>query len=194
MSQYIVSAILFVLFLYGAVFNALALWNLIIKKREWPSGVSFGSGILGAVSLLVWPEFRLARYAWIPLVADVGCVPYLCIAIPCVGRQLYMTSRLFRLATFVSIGIHDSSVTLVLYKTGRFVLKKETTKPTWSLLSIGGSDWSREGEGLSLQVSGIDVRYALQDEEGIPVLKWCPDNEPSILDHTDLRLTHGQLN
>ncbi len=193
MAWYIVSAVLFVLFLYGAVFNALAFWNLIIKKRKFPSGVPFGSGILGAISLLVWPEFRLARYAWIPLVADVGCVPYLCIALPQVGRQMYMIDRFFRLATFRSTVMHDSFVTLTLYKTGTFVLRKETTKPTWSVLGASGN-WSREGTGLSLPVYGIDVRYALGEEEGILVLRWCPENEPSILEHTDLRLTHGQLN
>lgn len=74
------SAVLGLFFAVGAGANAHLL--LIAGRRSEsgrrvPSIVPLVPGLLGMAACMVSPEAGLRRWAWVPLLLDVGCVPYL---------------------------------------------------------------------------------------------------------------------
>ena len=77
-----VAAPLFVLFLWAAAFNLLVYATAAIRPwrksgRRLPSVVPLVGGLSGAVALVLCPVRSVPRYAWLPLVLDVGCLPSL---------------------------------------------------------------------------------------------------------------------
>lgn len=69
-------------FLLFAGYNSFMAWSVYVKSEHAQSiGPVFG-GLIGFVGLLIAPvgewTDRLA-YAWIPLLLDFGCVPYLAV-------------------------------------------------------------------------------------------------------------------
>jgi hypothetical protein len=68
-------------FLIAAFFNACVAWR--VWFRGQPDGPSFAPilfGVIGLGAVLMAPFGTLAErasYAWLPLVLDFGCIPYL---------------------------------------------------------------------------------------------------------------------
>lgn len=75
LARWCLGAILFLLFLWIAFFNDAILWQELIRKKKTASWVPVFGGALGAVSFLIFPVPRLARWFWLPLILDYGCLP-----------------------------------------------------------------------------------------------------------------------
>ena len=77
--QLLASATLFLLFAWVAVCNAYFVTQQ-IRSSSGPSVAPFAGGLCGMVAVLLLPIAELADralYAWIPLVVDLGCMPFL---------------------------------------------------------------------------------------------------------------------
>jgi len=68
----------------ASVFWILGNWWAVIRgviRKPKGSGLPIIPGVLGAVALLIAPPqndiFRWHSYWWVPLLVDVGCVPWL---------------------------------------------------------------------------------------------------------------------
>ncbi|MDH3703859.1 MAG: hypothetical protein OEU46_21400 [Alphaproteobacteria bacterium] len=80
LSAWIIAAICIGGCLFIAGYNGFMAWSVYVKSEHAQSiGPVFG-GLMGFIGLLIAPigdwTGRLA-YAWIPLLLDVGCLPYL---------------------------------------------------------------------------------------------------------------------
>lgn len=82
----------------GAVFVLVALGNSVgmllalrRKRAEGSAGgvslVPFVGGVAGALGCLVAPVPNVARWGWLPLLVDLGCVPLLLLAAVAVARR-----------------------------------------------------------------------------------------------------------
>ena len=65
------------LFLVSATFNNALLVHGFLGRKEGPSGIPLIGGIAGAIALLIAPVDGVARFWWVPLFADYGCLPSL---------------------------------------------------------------------------------------------------------------------
>ena len=82
--RWILAAPLLFLFLWAASFNFWVVLricrNLITgERRRIPSFAPFIGGLAGALGLYLCPVERLSGYEWLPLLLDVGSVPYLAV-------------------------------------------------------------------------------------------------------------------
>ncbi|MBI4200640.1 MAG: hypothetical protein HY535_09265 [Chloroflexi bacterium] len=68
------------LFVVGAVANAWIvsmMWRRSAANEHAPSMVPFAPGLAGVLACLVAPWPPLVRWAWLPLLLDVGSGPYI---------------------------------------------------------------------------------------------------------------------
>lgn len=78
----VVAVLLFAVFVLAAIGNSLGTLMVLRRKRAegTPGGVSMVpviGGVAGALACAVAPIPGLARWAWLPLVLDIACVPLL---------------------------------------------------------------------------------------------------------------------
>ncbi|MBI4637147.1 MAG: hypothetical protein HY727_12425 [Candidatus Rokubacteria bacterium] len=64
-------------FILVATNNAVVCWREFVLKQESPSVVPLIGGILGYVGLSASPLEVISDHAWLALVLDVGCGPFL---------------------------------------------------------------------------------------------------------------------
>jgi ADP-ribosylglycohydrolase len=92
--DWMVPAALFMFFLVGAAANADAMFGVSRKTREireaggHVSTVPAVPGVFGAIALWTSPFPVLREWAWVPLVLDVGCAPYVLLMIFAGGAQV----------------------------------------------------------------------------------------------------------
>jgi uncharacterized membrane protein len=72
--RWVVSVILGMFWLYAAVTNLVDLINARVHKSS-TSLVLFFGGVAGVVAMLACPIPGTTRWAWVPAVLDLGCVP-----------------------------------------------------------------------------------------------------------------------
>ena len=64
------------MFVWAATFNAWVWWRLFIRReKNTPSVGPFIGGVSGGLAMQLCPLGSF-EFAWIPLVLDVGCLPY----------------------------------------------------------------------------------------------------------------------
>jgi hypothetical protein len=88
----ITAVVLVAVFALVAIGNSLGTLIALRRKRaeRAPGGVSMVpviGGVAGALACLVAPVVGLARWAWLPLVLDVGCAPLLALTVVAVRRK-----------------------------------------------------------------------------------------------------------
>ncbi len=81
----VLAGLMFLVFILGTIGNWWRLVRALVGQRKG-SGLPIIAGALGTISLLIAPtESDLSRWHsfwWVPLLIDVGCVPW---AIYCIG-------------------------------------------------------------------------------------------------------------
>jgi hypothetical protein len=83
------------LFVLIATNNAVLWWReFVLKQERTPSVVPLIGGILGYVGLRASPVEGISNYAWLALLLDVGCGPYLFLGLTFLLPQLWSTSRI----------------------------------------------------------------------------------------------------
>ncbi len=66
-----------ILFVRAATYNASIWWRRFIRlEKDVPTVGPFIGGISGGLAMLLCPILGTSDFAWIPLVLDVGCLPY----------------------------------------------------------------------------------------------------------------------
>jgi hypothetical protein len=88
----VVAVLLFAVFALAAIGNSVG--ALLVLRRKRAEGTAGGvsmvpviGGVAGALAFVVAPIPGLARWAWLPLVLDVGCAPLLAFALGNVVRR-----------------------------------------------------------------------------------------------------------
>ncbi len=66
---------LFLVFLYGTIFNGVIVFGGLFLKKKMPSIVPFVGGVTGLYALKLAPWESVHAYWWVPLLLDFGCVP-----------------------------------------------------------------------------------------------------------------------
>lgn len=87
--QYIVAVICFVIGLFFTVTNWYIFWRGWIKKR--PPHISpnpFIGGVSTALGILLIPNNEMWHLCFIPLFADLGCIPLIIEFVICVIRDM----------------------------------------------------------------------------------------------------------
>ena len=51
--------------------------GLFKKRKKFESLIPFVGGIIGTIGIIISPAAQLRHLWWIPLVADLGCIPLL---------------------------------------------------------------------------------------------------------------------
>jgi hypothetical protein len=51
--------------------------GLLKKRKKFESLIPFVGGIIGTIGIIISPAAKLHHFWWIPLVADLGCLPLL---------------------------------------------------------------------------------------------------------------------
>ena len=65
------------LFVWAATFNASVWWRRFIRREEnTPSIGPFVGGFSGMCAMQLCPILGTLEFAWLPLVLDVGCLPF----------------------------------------------------------------------------------------------------------------------
>ena len=78
LTRWLLTIPLAILFVWAATYNAWALWRLFIRRdKNAPSVGPFIGGVSGYLAVLLCPNLGTFEFAWIPLVLDVGCLPYI---------------------------------------------------------------------------------------------------------------------
>lgn len=189
----LISAILFSVFAVGSVFNAVSLWQNMVRRKKFPSPAVFIPGIAGVAALAVCPYRVCHKWIWLPLIIDPGCLLSVMLAFAVNARDIYDTNHFFRVALLRSYDADMPSLEICLFKSGRFVLKK---KDRLSLLS-GIGDWIWADGKLTLHVWGVCLIYDLirdNDETHGQHSRfvWSPDSTSGPLDSLNLRQIAGK--
>ena len=80
--EWITPAFLIAIFCICALTNAVLFVRLeLLKRANTPSLIPFVGGLLGVWGFFLAPAALLSRYAWVPLLADFGTVPWLIFAL-----------------------------------------------------------------------------------------------------------------
>ena len=142
------------LFVLIATNNAILWWRQFVLKRErTPSVVPFIGGMLGYVGLRASSVEVISNYAWLALLLDVGCGPYLVLAVTFLLPEIWSTSRFNLLREYLGQqGI--KTVYLRLFRRGIFTIQLHFQRPPGELgLTQRGAvgKWHRHGGRLTLQ-------------------------------------------
>jgi hypothetical protein len=123
-ARILAALVLAAFFVAGATFNHMVLWRALVSRRHGPSVIPFLPGVAGALALWVTPLPSLRPYAWVPLVVDYGCLPYLAGCSLYLGLDAWRHSRFNLVARYVAkVGDHRTA-TLSLYRKD-FVLEQD---------------------------------------------------------------------
>ncbi len=142
------------LFVLIATSNAVLWWRaFVLKQEKTPSVVPLIGGILGYVGLSASPVEAISSWAWLALLLDVGCGPYLLLALTSVLPELWSTSRFNLLRQYLG---HQGSrtVQLRLYRRGIFTIRQHFQRPPGEpgLIECGTiGRWHQVGSRLTLQ-------------------------------------------
>jgi hypothetical protein len=104
---------------------------------------------------------------------------------------MYDTNCFFRRARLRSSDYGDVVVEILLFKSGRFLLRK---RDRLSRLS-GIGDWSYADRELTLDIWGKRIVYDLAKEDpsiGAPCFQWSSHSAASPVDGLDLRQVAGR--
>ncbi len=83
LTRWLLTIPLALLFVWAATFNAWVWWRLFIKReKNAPTVGPFIGGVSGGLAMLLCPILGTSEFAWIPLVLDVGCLPYFPVYFP----------------------------------------------------------------------------------------------------------------
>lgn len=184
----ILSIIFFVIFILGAIFN-IQCW---IKPQEEgkhnPSIIPLFPGIIGCVSLAIFPLYPLIKIAWLPLVLDVGCLPYFIGASSYLLHDWWITNPVYKIKELHSHS-PDFKLEVKLYRTGQVRLLKTNLVPPsrestsrWLSISRGG-EWVETQNKLILQTLEGKITY-----EKITPHKylWISSETPTSFDNIDI--------
>jgi hypothetical protein len=174
----VVSVVLLALFLAGAIFNMVAL----VRRGRGPSPVPLLPGLIGLAGLWLLPVPGAARFAWVTLLLDVGCVPYLVFAIFSAAGTLRVHSRRNLMHELHGAG-EGSTLRLSCYRNGDCVRLETRTAPQWSERSAVGT-WRQEGDALLIEIAGTRARLARGDDG---TYTRTPESDAGV---ADLPLTH----
>jgi len=121
------------LFVLIAINNAVLWWRQFVLKRErTPSVLPLVGGVLGYVGLRASPAEVISNYAWLALLLDVGCGPYLLLGLVFLVPELWSTSRINLLREY--LGQQDiKRVYLRLFRRGIFTIQQHFQRPPGEL-------------------------------------------------------------
>lgn len=92
----IASHLLFAIFVFGGIANLWMLVRGLFGSRKG-SGIPLVPGLLGMTALLIAPEqsdiAHWKPFWWMPLVADVGCVPWLLICLSSFAKHRWRKDK-----------------------------------------------------------------------------------------------------
>ena len=184
----IISSLLFIGFVLLATFNAQSSIKR-DKGEHFPSIAPFFGGIMGCVALIIFPILPLSKIAWLPLILDVGCVPYLFGAITYLIHDWWITNPRHRIKE-----LHHSStdckVDVTLFRTGQVRLTKTSQLPPqhisteshWQSIGNGGT-WKEDANKLILEThQGTLTYHKISPNKYI----WASSNRPTHFDNIDL--------
>lgn len=184
----ILSVVLFGLFVSGAIFN-LKSWLKRGNSERYPSIVPLFPGIAGCVSLAIFPLYPLARLSWLPLVLDVGCLPYFFGASAYLIHDRWITNPWYKVKELHS-QTSEFELKVKLFRTGQVRLLKTNlvpcppviTEPHW--ISIGScGEWIEENDTLALNTHQGKLTY---QKVAPNKYLWVSSDEPTAFDHIDL--------
>ncbi len=77
LTRWLLTIPLAILFVRAATYNASVWWRRFIRlEKNVPTVGPFIGGISGGLAMLLCPILGTSEFAWIPLVLDLGCLPY----------------------------------------------------------------------------------------------------------------------
>ena len=141
-------------FLLIATNNAVLVWRqFVLKQERTPSLIPLIGGSLGYVGLRASPVEVISNYAWLALLLDVGCGPYLLLGLTFLLPELWSTSRFNLLREYLGQqGI--KTVYLRLFRRGIFTIQQHFQRPPGELglIQCGAvGRWHRHGSRLTLE-------------------------------------------
>ncbi len=190
-SLFILSIVFFILFVFGAVFNAKS-WMKRGSGEHYPSIIPLFSGIAGCVSLAVFPLYPLAKLCWLPLILDVGCLPYFFGVFAYLTHDWWITNAWFKVKELRS-NSSEFSLVVKLFRTGQVRLLKTNliprppsiTKPHWMSISNGG-EWVEENGRLVLKTHQGAITY----QQASPnKYIWVSSDKPTAFDNINLEIS-----
>lgn len=154
----------------GALFIALASYNglIFITERRGghaPSVAPLVGGLSGAAALWVWPYHEPGLWAFLPVVLDYGCAPYLTVGAFLEVRRAWRyrekrcVGRLFGES-------EDKRVEIKLYTGGRLLFEETFKNPTrlGSFSAAGTWTASEATNGYILKI--WEASISLQETDG----------------------------
>ncbi len=142
------------LFVLIAANNASLWWRqFVLKQERTPSVIPLIGGILGYAGLRVSPVEVISNYAWLALLLDVGCGPYLVLALIFLLPEMWSTSRFNLLRDYLGQQ-GTKTVHLRLFRRGIFTIQQHFHRPPeeFGLIQCGAvGRWHRHGSRLTLQ-------------------------------------------
>ena len=77
LTRWLLTIPLAILFVWAVTYNAWVWWRLFIRREEnTPTVGPFIGGFSGMAAVQLCPILGTLKFAWLPLVLNVGCLPY----------------------------------------------------------------------------------------------------------------------
>jgi hypothetical protein len=173
--RFALASILLLFFLVGAGFN-LRCW---VRRERGEGGASLLPGLAGAAGVVLWPIPHRAWLAGLPLVLDMGCLPYLVLGSVSLAHEAYVHRRGALVKRLAGRGADGVESDLSLYQNGDCILVQTNLPPPALRLSLAG-DWQPEPDALVLHLVGKTVRLEA-DENGLHY-DWSARSDVGLLD------------
>jgi len=164
--RWIGAYILLGIFALFAAGNAYYIWRII--KYEDSSFAPLYGGLLGCIGILIMPFgtlFERALYCWIPLVVDIGCVPYTAgFVIQEVRRAWnYRENNCIKRLAGES---DDKHVDIKFYKGGRLIFEETFKMPKRFGNFSSDGIWQKSEAGNGYLLNIWDASILIEEKSG----------------------------
>jgi len=157
----IVSMLFGAFFIVGASFNNLVFIRQ-LKHEKTPSVLPLFVGIIGVISVAVWPYHNLKGLIWLPLILDYGCLPYFFIAISKVIAGFFKISRINLLSRYISEN-NERRVIISLFKKNICRIEQIRKRDDFYGSYIG--KWTEESNILKITIDDYKLTLNVTEYE-----------------------------
>lgn len=156
-------------------------WRDFILKKRGPSVAPLVPGIGGAIAFVLSQLPVLSEYFWLPLLLDVGCVPYLILALVNLVIEGWSFSGFNLLRRYVAENDGRRKVVLELYRR-KFLMRQNIKRARgecgFAFISRVG-DWAEMEDQVLLKLNGEQMIFSRKGDDLIQQ-QCCssPDGNP----------------